>query len=132
MTPFAKHYQADGSYLWWQGDPGRYVDPRQYQLLDWLAAGGVPDEVAYVAPSLTELKAARTAAIVAECDARLEARWPLAERLAALSGVPLSPPTPEIGEDAAAHMAARDAATAAVAAATDAAGVAAVTPGWPT
>jgi hypothetical protein len=49
-TPFAQHIQADGSSRWWQAVPGRYVDPGQYQLVEWLAAGGVPEVVPYTAP----------------------------------------------------------------------------------
>lgn len=51
MTSFEKHYQADGSCRWWQEAHQRYVDAGQYQLLEWLAGGGIPDEVAYVPPA---------------------------------------------------------------------------------
>lgn len=51
MTPFELHEQADGSQLVWQADPGRYISPQQYQYLDFLAAGGVPEAVPYVAPA---------------------------------------------------------------------------------
>ena len=60
---FAKHFQADGSFKWWQTGDTRYVsgtpDPlhdadgkikTQYQLYEWLEAGGIPDVVEYVAP----------------------------------------------------------------------------------
>jgi hypothetical protein len=73
MTPFSKRIQADGSSRWWQADPGRYVDPMQYQLVAWLAAGGAPDVVPYVppaAPTVAELRSAaisRFQAEAAEC-----------------------------------------------------------------
>jgi hypothetical protein len=63
MTPFSKHIQADGSVRWWQADPGRYVDAQQYQLVEWLAAGGVPDATPYVPPAAPTLADLRSAAI---------------------------------------------------------------------
>lgn len=50
MTNFTKNFQADGTFRWFEHEHQRYVDPEYYLLLEWLAAGGVPDEVAYVAP----------------------------------------------------------------------------------
>jgi hypothetical protein len=132
-NPFAKHLQADGSTRWWQADPGRFVDPRQYQLVDWLAAGGVPDEVAYVAPvlpTLAEIQASKTAEIVSDCDRRLEQRWPVADRLAVTLAVPLLS-GPAIAADVAAHLKARDAALDELAKAADVKQAEAVAAPWP-
>lgn len=96
----------------------------------WTGAGVVNEPPP--PPTLAEVKAARIAAIAAESAARFESRWPADERVASLGGVLLTPAAPDAVSDAEAHIVARNAAVAAVNAATDAAGVAAVTVGWPT
>lgn len=50
QAPFAKHFQADGSFRVWQTRHSRYVGADYAEYLAFLAAGGTPDEVAYVAP----------------------------------------------------------------------------------
>lgn len=54
-TEFTKIYQdANGGYRYWQIKENRYVSNDQYQLVEWLAAGNIPVEVAYVAPAVIE------------------------------------------------------------------------------
>jgi hypothetical protein len=79
-------------------------------------------------PTLEEVRAARVEALAAECDARLAERWPTADMLAALAGVPTTPPA-GLAEDVAAHLAIRDSLLDAVTAATTIDEVKAVT--WP-
>jgi hypothetical protein len=119
----------DGIYRAGPDDPV----PAGYRATAWTRV--VRDGLSVNAPTLepiplAEVQASRTAAVMAECDARLESRWPIADRLAATLGIPMDP-DPDVAGDVAAHLAARDAAVAAIAAATDAAGVAAVVPDWP-
>lgn len=51
---FEKHLQHDGSARWWDTKTNRYYDPGQYELVGWLAEGGTPTEVTYVAPPTAE------------------------------------------------------------------------------
>ena len=111
---------APTGYRWTPGDP-------EYAL-----AGVVSTpQGAWEPIPLPDLKAARAAAITAECESRFAARWPETDRTLSVAGVPLEPASPEVINDAIAHQEARDAALILVEAATDAAGVAAVTVGWP-
>jgi len=81
---FEKHFQADASYKWWDTKTNRYYSPQQYELVAWLAAGGVADEVPYVAPPTAEelsaahqagkpaaLKAAENSLLASLADAKL-------------------------------------------------------------
>jgi hypothetical protein len=49
-APFAHHNQADGSFRVWQVRHGRYVGADYAEYQAFLASGGTPDEVPYVAP----------------------------------------------------------------------------------
>ena len=97
-----------------QGDPAQWVE--------------VIDAEVEILP---EAQANRIAAITAECESRFAARWPETDRTLSVAGVPLEPASPEAIDDAIAHQEARDVALILVEAATDAAGVAAVTVEWP-
>ena len=44
-TEFIKHIFPDSSIRYWQTIPGRYIDEGQYQLVEWLASGNIPEEV---------------------------------------------------------------------------------------
>lgn len=50
MTAFELHEQADGSVKVWQPRHNRYVGSDYAEYLAFLAAGGTPDTVPYVAP----------------------------------------------------------------------------------
>ena len=81
-----------------------------------------------VAPFLSFPDLLSAEELAAECDARLESRWPVTDRLAVLAGVPQQPPA-GLAEDVAAHLGIRDGLLEAVAAATSVAEVEAVQ--WP-
>lgn len=49
-APFQLHAQSDGTFRVWQVKHDRYISELQYQYLEFIAAGGVPDTVPYVAP----------------------------------------------------------------------------------
>lgn len=83
------------------------------------------------AKTLEEVQVEKTAEIQAECDARLESRWPTSEQFASLAGVPVDPESPEFVTDVAEHMTARLNAILAVGQATTVEDVLAVTVGWP-
>jgi hypothetical protein len=119
------------------GTPGpgwQFVLPEQYAAAQALAypkwtGNSVVDDPP-PPPTLAEIQASKTAEIVADCDRRLEQRWPVADRLAVTLGVPLEA-TPEIKADVGLHLKLRDVAVAAIAAAKDNAAVAAAAPKWP-
>lgn len=126
MTQFSRHIQSDGSTLWWQADPGRYVSPEQYQLVEWLASGGVPDTVPYVAPpvpALADLRAAALERVRAAVQGHILAAFPDWYQRDCALGVYPETACAACRDGIAACVEASNAAEDAIAAATDAAGV---------
>lgn len=50
MTSFQKHFQADGSFKYYEIEHSRFVDEGYYILVDWLQEGNIPEEIPYVEP----------------------------------------------------------------------------------
>jgi hypothetical protein len=137
--PAALHLDVDGRVTAWDRsrspaatDPG-WVNCTPEQLVQAQALR-YPRwdgrEVVDVPPTLAEVQAARTAEIIADCDARLDRRWPMTDRLAVTLGVPLVA-GPAIAADVAAHLKARDVALAELALAKDSKQAEAVAAPWP-
>ena len=71
---YEKVYQSDGTYWLRETAPdgnARRIEEYQTDYTRWLAAGGVPDDVPYVPPSLESVKAAKIAEIQSASDAAM-------------------------------------------------------------
>ena len=121
-------------------DDGRTVSGIRTDA-QWLAAGGTISEAPgdhyrwqggdWVAIPLAELQAAAITANRAECTSRIYAVWPPEKQASAALGVYPGESADECSDWIAAHIAAENIAADLIAAATDAAGVAAVEVVWP-
>lgn len=137
MPTITKYFDHSGQQIttkWRTGPDGTRYDVANISTEQRDALSIVAVEVEIVPPplpTLADAKAARIAAINFECRSRITAAWPLEKQTSALAGIYGQPELEAMTAFIDAHIAASNAASDAVEAATTIEAVGAVTVVWP-